>query len=124
SLNFFGQTYSNLYVNNNGNVTFDSSLSTYTPFGLSSTNRKIIAPFFADVDTRSSGSSPVTYSYGNAVYNGHNVFCVDWVNVGYYYLHFDKLNSFQLVLIDRSGDPGRATGDFDIYMNYDQIQWE
>src|SRR4051812_44872028 len=34
NVNFFGTTYSNLYVNNNGNVTFGSALSTYTPFGL------------------------------------------------------------------------------------------
>ena len=44
----------------------------------------IIAPFFADVDTRGSGSDIVTYSYGNTTYNGRPAFCVDWVNVGYF----------------------------------------
>lgn len=117
---FFGQSYSTLYVNNNGNVTFDAPQSTYTPYPLQSTNRVIIAPFFADVWTIG-GGQPVTYSYGGGTYQGHPAFCADWINVGYYYYGFDKLNSFQLVLIDRS-DVG--AGDFDIMMNYDQVQWE
>jgi hypothetical protein len=41
--------------------------------------------------------------------------------VGYYSSQTDKLNSFQLVMIDRS-DVG--AGDFDIEFNYDQILWE
>ena len=52
TINFFGKNRSTVYVNNNGNITFDSSLSTYTPFGLVGTEREIIAPYFADVDTR------------------------------------------------------------------------
>ena len=34
SLNYFGAYYTSLYVNNNGNVTFDEPLSTYVPFDL------------------------------------------------------------------------------------------
>jgi len=34
SINFYGTTYDHLWVNNNGNVTFNGPLSTYTPFGL------------------------------------------------------------------------------------------
>ena len=51
-INFLGTKYSGAYINNNGNLTFDSPLPTYTPFGLQSTNRVIVAAFFADVDTR------------------------------------------------------------------------
>src|SRR5438105_10960457 len=36
--NFFGTTYSQAYVNNNGNVTFDGPLSDFTPFPLTTTN--------------------------------------------------------------------------------------
>lgn len=61
NLNFFGQTFSNLYVNNNGNVTFNGALSTYTPFNLITTNRAMLAPFFADVDTRNISSGVVQY---------------------------------------------------------------
>lgn len=121
-VNFFGTTYTHLFVNNNGNVTFGSPLSTFTPFGLTgATNRPIIAPFFADVDTRGSGSEVVRYSFGATTIDGHQAFCVNWVNVGYYSGRFDKLNSFQLVLVDRS-DVG--AGDVDMEFNYDKIQWE
>src|SRR5262245_49645796 len=51
-LNFYGQGYTQAFVNNNGNITFDMPLSTYTPFGIVGTFTPIIAPFFADVDTR------------------------------------------------------------------------
>jgi len=120
-VNFFGTSYSSGYVNNNGNFTFDSPLSTFTPFPLTTTNHAILAPFFADVDTRGAGSDIVTYSFGNGMYFGRKAFCVDWVNVGYYYQHFDKLDSFQLLLVER-GDTG--AGNFDIYFNVNQIQWE
>ncbi len=119
TFNFFGSTYSQLYVNNNGNVTFDASLATFTPFPLLTTNRVIIAPFFADVDTLGVGSEPVTY--GTGTFEGRAAFGVNWLEVGYYEENVDKLNSFQLLLVDRSDI---AAGDADIYFNYGQIQWE
>ncbi|MCA1695186.1 MAG: HYR domain-containing protein [Actinobacteria bacterium] len=113
--------YSQLFVNNNGNVTFDSPLGTYTPFGISGARTKILAPFFADVDTRGVGSGLVRYGFGNTVYEGRRAFCVDWVNVGYYGAHADKLNSFQLLIVDRSEI---GPGSFDVVMNFDKIEWE
>ncbi len=123
TVDFFGTSHSSLYVNNNGNVTFEAPLSTYTPFGLIGAGTPIIAPFFADVDTRGVGSGVVTY--GGAPAEGGNpaYFCVDWFDVGYYGAHTDKTNTFQLVLYDRSGQTGHL-GDFDIEFNYDGIQWE
>jgi len=120
-VNFYGETYDHLWVNNNGNVTFEGPLWTYTPFGLSDAGLPIIAPFFADVDTRGAGSDLVRYGWGETTYAGRPAFCVNWVNVGYYNSHFDKLNSFQLLLVDRSDeDPG----DFDMVFNYGTIEWE
>jgi len=119
--NFFGNTYTSLYVNNNGNVTFDFAMSTYTPFPLLTTTHPMIAPYFGDVDTRNPASDIVRY--GDTTYGGHPALCVNWdgVGVGYYNYAADKLNKFQLLLVDRS-DVG--AGDFDIYFNYDQVQWE
>lgn len=116
--NFFGNSYTQLYVNNNGNVTFDSSLSTFTPFGLTSTSRVIIAPFFADVDTRGLDSNLVTY--GTGLLGGHNAFAANYIHVGDF-AELPIYNTFQLVLIDRS-DLG--VGDFDFEFNYTQITWE
>ncbi len=120
-VDFYGETFQHLWVNNNGNVTFDGPLSTFTPFGLTATSASIIAPFFADVDTRTSGSDVVAYGWGETLYQGHRAFRVNWVNVGYYSYGTDKLNSFQLLLIEREDSDAE---DFDIVFNYDRIQWE
>lgn len=117
--NFFGTEYTNTYVNNNGNLTFNAPLSTFTPFGLTATNTPIIAAFFADVDTRGAGTSPVTYGQGTV--DGRTAFGANYVNVGYYSAQANKINDFQIVLVDRS-DTG--AGNFDIEFNYDKIQWE
>ena len=119
-LNFFGVLANQLYVNNNGNVTLDDSLSTFTPFDLNNTGRQIIAPFFADVDTRSAGEL-VTYGAGSV--DGRTAFGVNWIDVGYFANQGDpnQLNDFQLVLIDRA-DTG--SGNFDIEFNYGDILWE
>jgi cytoskeletal protein CcmA (bactofilin family) len=121
SVAFFGETYDSLWVNNNGNVSFEGPMSTYTPFGLSTASVPIIAPFFADVDTGGSGSETVKYGYGETTFEGRPAFCVNWLNVGYFSNHFDKLNSFQLLLVSRED---KAVGAFDIVFNYDSIEWE
>ena len=117
--NFFSATHTALFVNNNGNVTFNSSLRTFTPFLLTTNNFPIIAPFFADVDTTNT-TSGIT-QYGTNTLGGRNVFGVNWIGVGYFSSQVDKLNSFQLILTDRF-DTG--AGNFDIEFNYDQILWE
>lgn len=121
TVNFFGVNYTTLAVNNNGNVTFDAGMSTYTPFPILTTGRKIIAPFFGDVDTRPLASDVTRW--GGTTYGGRPAFCATWagIGVGYYSHRVDKLNNFQLLLVDRS-DIG--AGDFDIVFNYDRIQWE
>lgn len=117
NLNFFGATHDTLFVNNNGNVTFDLPLATFTPFPLTSTNRAIIAPFFADVDTRLGRA----VTYGQGTVDGRPAFGVNWPGVGCFNRNVSVLNFFQMRLIDRS-DLG--AGDFDIVFGYDSIQWE
>jgi len=117
-INLFGQTYTSVYVNTNGNVTFGSPLPNFIVNGLADgVGMPIFAPFFADVDTRGAG----TVSYGNLSMNGRAAFVVNWTGVGYYSRGTDKTNTFQLALFDRS-DTG--AGNFDAEFNYGQIQWE
>lgn len=119
SANFFGVTYTDLFVNNNGNVTFLYGLSDYTPTPIVSLGIPMIAPYWADVDTRGSGSGIV--SYGPGTFEGHTAFGVNWPEVGYFSSKVDKLNTFQLLLVDRSDiNPG----DFDMVFNYNRVQWE
>jgi hypothetical protein len=125
-LDFFGNTYSGLYVNNNGNVTFNSAQSSYTPSVLTgATANPIIAPFFADVDTRGGAvtATPGGNSTGsNLVYwdldaTGNGVFTATWDDVGFYNNNTSLLNAFQLQLI------GMGNGDFDIKITYESINW-
>ena len=121
--NFFGAnsgTTTGVYVSNNGYVTFNYGQGAYTPTGLTgAVSQPIIAPFFADVDTRASNSALTTW--GTSTVDGHNAFGVDWNGVGYFPSQGDKLNIFQLVMIDRS-DTG--VGNFDFEFNYNSILWE
>jgi len=125
-VNFFGRKFTHLYVNNNGNITFAGPSGTYTPEVINAgVSNPIIAPFWADIDTR--GASPVTPTSGgnskgtNRVYydldTENKTFTVTWDDVGYYSGHTDKLNAFQLQLKDN------GTGDFDIVFRYEDINW-
>ncbi len=126
SVNFAGTNWTELWVNNNGNVTFGNSLSQYTPSDLTSaTGIPIIAAYFADVDTRAANSALT--SYGTGTIDGRQAFGVNWFDlaagngVGYYDSHGDKLNIFQMALINRSDV---AAGDFDIEFNFNRVLWE
>lgn len=121
ALNYFGGNYSGFYISNNGYITFNSGQGTFTPSGLGAgySGQPIIAPFFADVDTRPANGG--TVDYGTGTYAGRNAYGVTWNNVGYYSNHTNLLNTFQLLLTDRSDV---ANGDFDIYFNYNDINWE
>ncbi|WP_262268992.1 nidogen-like domain-containing protein [Microvirga yunnanensis] len=76
----------------------------------------IIAPFWADVDTRGAGSQ-VTYGLNHE----RDSFIVTWSNVDYYnavaYGHTSKFNSFQLELTDQGG------GNFNIIFRYGGLTW-
>jgi hypothetical protein len=117
-VDFYGKSYDKVYVNNNGNITFDEALPDYVPFDLTRTDRVIIAPFFADVDTRPSDGGSVTY--GDTTYDGREAFCVTWNDVGYYDQMTDRRNSFQLLLVRRSP----ASSDFDVVFRYSRVEWD
>ena len=103
NLDFYGTRFSHVYVNNNGNLTTTSGMSTYTPSATLETGYAnygaIIAPFFADVDTRN-GNGTVTYAATTV--GGRPAWEADWNNVGYYNQHGDLRNTFSVTLVDRS----------------------
>ena len=121
NIDFFGQVFSQTFVNNNGNITFTGPLGTFTPFDLLSTATPIIAPFFADVDT---GMGNIV-TYGPGLIGGQAAFGVNWPGVRHFSVFGTNQglpeNTFQLVLVDRSD---LAVGDFDVEFNYEQILWE
>ena len=128
TVNFFGSDYANCYINNNGNITFSNPLSRFTPAALETLDRQIIAAFWADVDTFGSGSNVTRYSkspgspnFQQEYVDGHRAFGATYSDVGYYIAAFDKLNSFQIIIIERA-DTGPK--NFDVEFNYNKVQWE
>jgi hypothetical protein len=120
-LNYFGSTQNTIYVNNNGNITFSGGVFTYTPIPFPISSQPMIAPYWGDVDTQ--GSQTCTGC--NRVYWDLNVpageFSATWYNVGYYSSATNRLNSFQVILTDRS--PSFGPGDFDIQFRYNRCEW-
>ncbi|UWS81742.1 M10 family metallopeptidase C-terminal domain-containing protein (plasmid) [Phaeobacter sp. G2] len=112
-LNFFGAEYdaSQIFVNTNGNITFGSGLSQYTPSGISAGTIPLIAAFWADVDTRA--GEPIYVDVDAEA----DVVTITWENVGFYSHNAEPSNSFQMQLFDRGG------GDFDIVFRYEDINW-
>ena len=110
----YGTTYGQMYINNNGNVTFDVPYSTFSAVGFPSNQYVMVAPFWGDVDTRN-GNGQVFYKVTpTAIY-------VNWVGVGYYNQHGDKLNTFQLIITDGT-DPVVPNGN-NIAFCYEDMQW-
>jgi Nidogen-like/Carboxypeptidase regulatory-like domain len=116
TMNFFGTNRSQVFVNNNGNVTFGQANTQWEPLDLTHTTIPIIAPFFADVDTTDPSSGVTTY--GTTTFNGHNAFCVNWVHVFGFGKGTTLYDSFQLLIIDQ------GSGNFDLWFNYDKITWD
>ena len=114
---FYGEEYSSVYLNNNGNLTFGDPLSQFTPESLNQIDVPMIAPFWSDVDTRSGPT--VTFGYGTV--DDHEAFGVNWLNVGCFDENDDVDDSFQVVLIDR---PDLGTDDWQIEFNYGPLTWD
>ncbi|MCJ2043887.1 autotransporter outer membrane beta-barrel domain-containing protein [Methylobacterium sp. J-078] len=120
-VNYFGKSYSQIFVNNHGNLTFESASANFIPVGVGASyqGQPIIAPFYADTDTRNPASGVL--GFGNGTYQGRTAFGATWPSVGYFASQADKLNTFQAILASRA-DTG--AGNFDIYFNYGSIKWE
>ena len=111
TFDLYGDQYTSVYLNNNGNLTFDNGYWWYSPSGFPITT-PMIAPFWGDVDTRDASGEVWYYVTDHAFY-------VTWVEVGPYnaYGEYSEnlYNSFQVVLTDGTDDvlePGNNVGFF------------
>lgn len=117
TLSFFGNSYTQFWANNNGNISFNNGISAFTPTGPQGASQPIISPFFADVDTRNLASG--------LMYLRNDIpdeTIITWDQVGYYSSHADLLNSFQLVL--RGPGYSIPAGEGYIGFFYKTMQWE
>ena len=116
TLNFYGQSYTQFYINNNGNVSFGAGISEYIPTGPTGANVPVISPFFADVDTRATNSGVVHLAQNS------NQDIVTWDHVGYYSAHDNLLDTFQLIL--RGPGYSIPSGEGQIGFFYTTMQWD
>jgi len=117
-LRFFGGPYTTFFVNNNGNITFAGPLGTFTPNPFPVASRPMIAPYWADVDTR--GSAPRTANNYVVWHMTPGQLVVTWHNVGYFSRQDDRKMDFQLILRNTL-DCG--SGDFDVEFRYNVCGW-
>jgi gliding motility-associated-like protein len=112
---FYGQVQTQVYINNNGNISFGAPYGTFSATGFPSNQVTMIAPFWADVDTRALASGLVYYKLTATS------MIIRWQTVGYYSQHVDKLNDFQLIItdgVDPLLPPGSNCG-----FCYGDMQW-
>jgi len=116
-LRYFAGTYTSIYVNNNGNITFRGPVGQYTPTPFPIADQPMIAAFWADIDTNGHGR-PARNGVWWDVRPGQVV--ATWHNVGYYSAHTDRLNSFQIVL---RGGAQMDEGQFEVEFRYARCEW-
>ena len=114
----FIQTFNDLWININGNISFGQSVSTYTPDAIPGLTIPTIAPFFADVDIR-----PAQGDIHLCVDAAGGRLMVTWDAVGYYSQKTDKLNSFQVILTHNDASVCAAAETFGVELRYAQLQW-
>ncbi len=118
--NLYSDLYSLLYINNNGNVSFDSPWATFTASPFPTASFAMVAPFWGDVDTRGDD--------GNGLNGGQvwykvtpTALYVNWDEVGYFNSYTDKHNSFQLI-ITNGNDPVIGIGN-NVSFCYKEMEW-
>jgi gliding motility-associated-like protein len=111
----YGTNYTQLYINNNGNVSFGAPYFTFSSAPFPDPSYVMVAPFWGDVDTRAAASGLVYYKITPTY------MIVKWENVGYYSNHTDKKNTFQLIITDGT-DPILPGGN-NIAFCYGDMQW-
>ncbi|CAJ1969778.1 unnamed protein product [Cylindrotheca closterium] len=117
---WFGDIKRSLFINTNGNLSFETGLYWYDPRGFTPASTNMIAPFWADVDTRDAVDGHIWYR------NVGDKFVVTWEEVARYARNDDGTSivnptpltdTFQVVLSDRnSPDPK-------ICFCYQKMQW-
>ncbi len=145
-LHFYAGTYTKGWINNNGSLSFNSAISTYTPNAFPGAPQPMIAPFWADVDTRngstctdgshpSGGGYPVGATCANPASDGvwwsitAGQIVITWDRVGFFNCHPTPVNSFQMIVSANAcggttADGGTAGTNFDIEFRYATCGWE
>ncbi len=108
-LSFYGVSYTEIYINSNGFISFGAPDDAYNIGGMSSISPPAIAPFFSDVDITSGGE----IYWDIDVASGR--ITVTWDDVQPF--GGGTSNDFQVVITDVGG------GDFTVEYIYETVTW-
>ena len=130
-IKFGWSTYTSLFLNNNGNVTFGTASDAFNPAPFPYSSNPMIAALWSDVDTTGPAGepSPGGSSLGtNRVYFDLDpqtlTFTATWDDVGPFSSGTAD-NAFQLRIIARPADETSRylTDTFDIEFRYEAVNW-
>lgn len=117
----FNLEYSTCYINNNGNISFDQPYWTYVPTGFPISGFPMVAAFWADVDTRTSTECPYNGSVWYKIQTNPNRLIVIWEEVGYFSIHCNLVNTFEIILTD-GNDPFIGFNN-NVAFSFADMQW-
>jgi protocatechuate 3,4-dioxygenase beta subunit len=115
AFNLYGSSYNAVHINNNGNISFDQPYYTFSSTGFPVNRYPMVAPFWADIDTRNPASGLVYYKV-----EAHRL-TVIWELVGYYNQQAGKKNTFEVIISDGS-DTLVGLGN-NVCFSYGDMQW-
>ena len=107
-IDFYGTSYTSLYINSNGVISFGAAQTAYSP-NLAGTTTPLLAPFWSDVNINSGGEIYWDIDPANGTVT------ITWLDVAPY--SGSGTNSFQVVLTS-TGD-----GNFTAEFIYEDITW-
>ena len=117
--NYFGRQYGGgaVWINTNGTISFGAAFADPPRADNATPRAAVIAPFWADVDTRLDGEGTESGGIWVDIDAASDTVSVTWDRVGVYRRDADAPNLFQVQMVDR------GNGNFDIVYRYDQIRW-
>ena len=119
--------YPQMYVNSNGNVTFQGTFTNFTPDGFPGLTQPTIGVYFGDVDLRvpTTGQPPLPADSGLFLCEdtANKRFIMTWKNVGYYNRKSDKLSSFQMILTDTLDSDPCTSPTMGVEFRYERLEW-
>lgn len=127
-INYYGRTYSGVYVGSNGSVTFDEWSSNYdAPLEDILWNGPGICIYCIDLENwrqlnndtyvRGSGRHIDMFYRWRTTIDGRPAFAATWINMAQFRSVNSPLNTFQILFVDVSD----ANDDVDIILNYGSI---
>jgi hypothetical protein len=115
SFNLYGTDQTEVFINNNGNLSFGGGYSSFVASGFPINNFPMVAAYWSDVDTRGANSGLVYYRVTE-----HEM-VVRYNGVGFFAMQDSLLNDFQIIISD--GSSSMIPSGQNISFCYGDMQW-